>query len=101
MTWLAALLCLLILASSPSSTLAADSEKDERIELWNSLTSDEREELRRRYRQLQGATPEQRQELRRRLQRFRSLPPEKRQQMRQSYRQWKELTPERRPTRAS
>ena len=96
MTWLAALLCLLILASSPSPAVAADSEQDERIELWNSLTSSEREELRRRYRQLQGAPPEQREELRRRLQRFRNLPAEKRQQMRQSYRQWKELTPERR-----
>jgi hypothetical protein len=89
-----ALLCVLW-ALGPTPAYAADSEQQERIERWNNLEPEEREELRRRYRKLQQASPGERRELRRRLEGFRSLSPEKQQQMRRNHQRWSEFSPER------
>ncbi len=90
-----ALLCVLW-ALGPTPAYSADSEQQERIERWNNLEPEEREELRRRYRRLQRASPQERRALSSRLEQFRSLSPAEQKQMRKNHRRWKQFSPERR-----
>jgi len=51
---------------------------DAKLKLWQSLTPEEKEKLKRRFERLQKLTPEERARVMQNLKRFMSLPPEKR-----------------------
>lgn len=81
-----------------SRTLArSDGERGKyRNEKWPEMTSDQRQELERRYQKFRELPPEDQEKLRQRYERFKDLPPEKQQKMLERHRRIQQLSPEQR-----
>jgi hypothetical protein len=80
-----------LLATRPAA--AQQGPTPEEIDRFRSLAPAEREELRRRYRELQKLPPEELAELRRRLQVLRGLSPAERQRVEANHRAFSNLAP--------
>ena len=63
---------------------------------WGTMTPEERQEAKQRFKQWRSLPPEQQQQLRERYQQFRQLPPEQRESVRNARRWFRSLPPEQR-----
>lgn len=63
---------------------------------WQSLTPDQRQELRERYRRFQNLSPQEQEQLRQRYERYKELSPERRQKMKERHERLQQLSPQQR-----
>jgi hypothetical protein len=90
------LLALLVLTVAPPPGRAqsfapdsgnVDSDRD-RLERWQRMTPQEKQELRDRFQRWQNLPPEQKEELKRKLETWRNLPPEQKATIRRNFERW-------------
>ncbi|MCR4336847.1 MAG: DUF3106 domain-containing protein [Candidatus Omnitrophica bacterium] len=85
-----------VYAQSLEETQGSAAVRTQDVERWNSLSSEEKEQLRQRYRQLQGMEPARKKKILEKYGKFKNLDPQKRQQLKDRWQQFKNLPPERR-----
>ncbi len=115
----AGLLCLLLWAPAPGPAYAAEPQSEpgkvlsreelrehhrqlreatpeQRLELFRSLPSEKREQIRRTHRRWKQLKPEGQERLRKNFRRWREFSPGQRHQLKEQYRRWQELDPDQR-----